>query len=313
MLKSRQKVVVPNFKEILEDLGYKFSFNGGKELRTSAVYRNGKNSNSVIVSEDGFYDFGESRKGSIIDLVCLTTGIDYDEFPYLSELKERNPKVELTQYLNTPHYYSEDILKRLSPSYNYFESRGISKKTQKLFECGVASEGKMRNRIVFPIRDEKSRIIGFSGRILGEHNNNTPYPKWLNIGLKRFFIYNLLLSAESAKTEGVIVVVESIGDLLSFYEVGIKNVFCTFGLKIHKALLQFILQNRLGVVVAFNNDERQQGNKAAEKAKESLEKYMNSENISINLPANIEDWNDVLLRDKNELLNWYKGLSLTNL
>jgi hypothetical protein len=292
MLKKNTQLVVPKFKEILTDLGIPLSFNG-KEWRAQAIWRGGSNKTSVILSESGYYDFGTTEKGSIQQLICRITGIDYDEVGQLVEIKESHPEVSIKSRLDYPKIYNENCLSKLTLDYSYWESRGISVVTQKKFEVGVARENKMFGRTVFPIRKEDGKIIGFAGRSIKE---TPPYPKWILIGFKRFFTYSYQNCMEEILDKNHIILVESIGDLLSLYESGVRNVMASFGLKVHNGILKTIIKNNLHVSLSFNNDERLQGNKAADLSKKMLEKYINSDKINIVLPER-NDWNVTLLQD----------------
>lgn len=292
MLKSNQQYIVPNFKEILTDLGVPI-FNNGGEWRAQAIWRGGSNKSSVIINEHSYYDFGTSKRGSMQELICRITGVDLDEVEQLIELKEAAPTISLNSRLNYPKIYNEECLSKLYPDYTYWEGRGISPYVQKVFEVGYAKEHKMAGRMVFPIRKDDGKIIGFAGRVVKE---NPPYPNWILIGFKRFFTYSYQNCMEAIEQENRVIIVESIGDLLSLYQAGIKNVMASFGLKVHKSLLKLIITHNLRVTLSFNNDERKQGNNAAEAAKQSLEKFMNPDKVEIILPER-NDWNATLLED----------------
>jgi DNA primase len=292
MLKANQQYIVPNFKEILTDLGVPI-FNRGGEWRAQAIWRGGSNKTSVIIDERSYYDFGTTEKGSMQQLICRITGIDIDEVDQLIELKETTPTISLNSRLNYPKIYNEECLSKLYPDYTYWEGRGISPYVQKVFEVGYAKEHKMAGRMVFPIRKDDGKIIGFAGRVVKDSPN---YPKWILIGFKRFFTYSYPNCMEAIEQENRVIIVESIGDLLSLYQAGIKNVMASFGLKVHKSLLKLIMTHNLRVTLSFNNDERKQGNDAAEAAKQSLERFINPDKIQIILPER-NDWNTTLLED----------------
>jgi DNA primase len=284
---------VGNFKEILADLGMPLSFNG-KEWRGQAIWRNGSNKTSVIVDPSGYFDFGSRAKGSVQNLIAKICGVDEDEVGQIVELKAASPSVNVKRITDSPKIYGEECLSKLDTDYTYWENRGISMATQKIFEVGFARQNKMGGRTVFPIRRDDSKIIGFAGREAKESKGK--YPKWILIGFKKFFTYSYQNCMDEIKKSNRIILVESIGDLLSLYESGVKNVMATFGLRVHKGLLKLIIINNLHVTISFNNDERMQGNEACVYTKSQLSKYINESKINIVTPVR-NDWNDTLLKD----------------
>lgn len=286
MIQGEKRIVVPKFKEILSDLGVPITING-TQVRCQATWRNGENKTSVWITDERYHDFGTGKGGSILDLICKISGIDSDEFSFLTEMREANPGLSLIKKLEFPKIYNESCLAKLSQDFSYWESRGISRNTQRLFEVGYASEHKMAGRTVFPIRKDDGKLIGFAGRVI---KDNPKYPKWILIGLKRFFTYSQQNCLDEILKKERIIIVESIGDLLSLYESGVKNVMASFGLKIHKELLKLIIKNKLSVTLSFNNDERKQGNNAAISNKKNLSSYISEERIDILLPE-LNDWN----------------------
>ncbi len=306
---------ITHWREILESLGYKL-INNGKDIRTSAVWRNGNNATSVVIyPEQGkFYDYGEQMGGSIKKLIALTKGIDEGEIEDVLDYIEKKPHVTFTQAINIPRVYSDECLTRLTRDYSYFESRGISKETQMVFEAGFCTRESFAGRMVFPIRDFHNKIIGFTGRWTKPITNG--YPKWLIKGPKRFFVYNHRVATPAIKEKNQIILVESIGDVLSLYECGIHNAICLFGLNISSGVIKYLISLNCEIIIATNKDGDDKGNHGENGAKliqSKLLKYFNPSKIKIKLPTS-NDFNEMLCEESGRLkiTSWYKSINNIN-
>jgi len=85
------------------------------------------------------------------------------------------------------------------------------------------------NRLLFPIRDLRGRIVGFGGRVLGDGE-----PKYLNspesqVFRKRQLLYNLDSAKHAIRKAESVVVVEGYFDVLRLVECGIENVVAPLG------------------------------------------------------------------------------------
>jgi DNA primase len=166
---------------------------------------------------------------------------------------------------------------------------------------GIAENGKMKNRYVFPIFNSKKEIVGFSGR---DVTNNSKI-KWKHLGDKINWCYPSFLNLEEIKSQKEAILVESIGDCLSLWDAGIKNTIVTFGLEISISILNFLLKvDPNKIYISFNNDQEKNnaGNIAAEKGKNKLLRYFDPKQIEIKLP----DKKDFGEMSVDEILIWKK-------
>jgi DNA primase len=135
----------------------------------------------------------------------------------------------------------------------FYEKRGISEKTQKIFECGYAGGGKMYRRIVFPIYNLNNEIHGFSGRTVIDGDN---IPKWKHMGRKTNWIYPHHLAHSHIEKSREVILVESIGDCMALYEAGFNNVLMLAGLDISSKIMSYLNTFNLNkIIVAMNNDK----------------------------------------------------------
>jgi len=299
-----------SIKESLNELGYSIVSSQGDFFRTKALYRGGKTLTSLSVNKKTgkFYDFGNRTSGSWEDFLKLVLGdspITIQNFLLNDETIIEKP-LEKIKYMDFKTYPIE-MLEKLIPFYTFYEKKGIDAKIQKLFSCGLATNGLLKNRIVFPIKNLNNQIIGFAGRII---NDNPKYPKWLLKGPKRLFCYPLFLNKEIILKQRTVILVESIGDVLALWQAGVYNVLCLFGLSIGTEVLkQLITLNVSKIIISLNNDtdsDENHGQEASMDIVKKLKKYFDVKNIHI-IPPPHNDFGD---SSTEENVTWYKGLNV---
>lgn len=305
-------------EEILTSLGYKLQ-DRGRYWQTSAIYRNGDNKTALQIYKDtGIWkDYVEQSAFMPFEKllkVTLKTNSDEEIKKYkikddFFELKHTNSqrKIEMEKT------YPETCLKRLLPHYKFYNDKGIDTETLKLFKAGLATEGKMYQRFVFPIYNLNNQIHGFSGRDMAQSSDR---PKWKHIGVKSKWIYPHLLSTDYVTKTQEVFLVESIGDLLNLYQNNIKNVFCTFGLEIPPSLISYLVGlNPEKIFICFNNDENSKynsGYNACLKNFIKLQSFFDNHKVYIHLPLK-NDFGDM---KNSEIENWYdsrKNIDKNNL
>jgi len=128
---------------------------------------------------------------------------------------------------------------------------------------------KFSGRIIFPIKDHKGNIVGFGGRAIDENR----HPKYLNspetqVYKKSKVLYGLFENSQIIKEKSQAVIVEGYMDLISLYQIGIKNVVATLGTALTKEHVNLLKKYVKEVIVMFDSDEA--GKKAAIRAAEIL-------------------------------------------
>lgn len=183
----------------------------------------------------------------------------------------------------------------------YLKSRGLTSEIAKEFVIGYAPDGwdnlvsglhadeamkaqlvetgmlvkkdngraydRFRNRIMFPIRDGRGRVIAFGGRII----NPEDQPKYLNspetsIFHKTYTLYGLYEMRQSRQAFNHVLVVEGYMDVVALAQFGIRNAVATLGTAITAEHLDILFRQVDDVVFCFDGDEA--GKKAAWKALE---------------------------------------------
>jgi len=127
---------------------------------------------------------------------------------------------------------------------------------------------RFRDRIMFPIRDRRGRVIGFGGRTLGDET-----PKYLNSPETELFhkgkeLYGLYEARKHSGELQRLIVVEGYMDVASLAQHGIKNVVATLGTATTINHLEKLFRIVPEVVFCFDGDRA--GRQAAWRAVETV-------------------------------------------
>jgi DNA primase len=138
-----------------------------------------------------------------------------------------------------------------------------------LAEAGLAGRGgrdTFRNRLVFPISDERGQVLGFGGRALGE-----AVPKYLNtpetgVYHKSTALFGLDQARQALRERRAAVVVEGYFDVLAAHAAGVANVVASSGTALTREQVRIIARHADEVVLCFDGDAA--GRRAAARAVE---------------------------------------------
>lgn len=146
--------------------------------------------------------------------------------------------VELLEYLKGLGYKTEDIYANNLISKN--EKRG------NYFD-------RFRNRIIFPIIDTRSRVLGFGGRVLDDS-----LPKYLNSSETEIFhkgsnLYGLnIVQKESDRNK--ILLVEGYMDVISLYKHGINFAIASLGTALTREQAKLIKRFGKEIYICYDGD-----------------------------------------------------------
>ena len=148
-----------------------------------------------------------------------------------------------------------------------------------LIEAGLLIEkdsggyyDRFRDRIMFPIRDTRGRVMGFGGRVLGEDT-----PKYLNSPETPVFhkgreLYGLYEARKAIRQLDRLLVVEGYMDTVALAQFGIRYVVATLGTAITRDHLEKIFRLVPEVVFCFDGDRA--GREAAWRALQNTLPFM---------------------------------------
>ena len=197
-------------------------------------------------------------------------------------------------------FYRDQLRGRDNSAINYLKKRGIEGAVIEDYEIGYAPKGwqnllnklgksataktrlteagmtirndsdgfydRFRDRIMFPIRDQRGRMIGFGGRVLGDDN-----PKYMNTPETPLFhkgreLYGLYHARRKNKQPERLYVVEGYMDVIALARNGILNAVATLGTAATENHLEKLYRVSNRLEFCFDGDEA--GRKAAWRALE---------------------------------------------
>ncbi|MCT2530149.1 DNA primase [SAR92 clade bacterium H921] len=113
---------------------------------------------------------------------------------------------------------------------------------------------RFRHRIMFPIRDQRGRTIGFGGRVLDDST-----PKYLNSPETPVFhkgreLYGLYEARQALKEIPHLIMVEGYMDVIALAQYGIHNAVATLGTALTESHLQKLFRYTSELVFCFDGD-----------------------------------------------------------
>lgn len=184
---------------------------------------------------------------------------------------------------------------------NYLKSRGLTGKIAAAFGIGYGPEGwdnlikaigdsdqklkllnesgmlvvkpeekkqydRFRHRIMFPIRDQRGRTLGFGGRVLDDST-----PKYLNSPETPIFhkgreLYGLYEARQALKEIPYLLMVEGYMDVIALAQFGIHNAVATLGTALTDNHLKKLFRYTSEIVFCFDGDNA--GRRAAARSLE---------------------------------------------
>ncbi|OZG70064.1 DNA primase [Hahella sp. CCB-MM4] len=125
-----------------------------------------------------------------------------------------------------------------------------------------------QNRLMFPIRDTRGRVVAFGGRTLGQDRS-----KYINSPENPIFhkskqLYGLWEARKQAKQLEQLIVVEGYLDVISLSQFGITNAVAAMGTATNEENLSHLLSTCPDIVFCFDGDKA--GLNAADKALRNL-------------------------------------------
>jgi DNA primase len=142
----------------------------------------------------------------------------------------------LYKYLKAKQY-SDELLKQ-SGLFNVDERRGMS--------------DKFWNRVIYPIMDINSRVIGFGGRVMGDGK-----PKYLNSPETRIFdksrnLYGLHIARKSRRKN--LIICEGYMDVIAMHQAGFTNAVASLGTALTSQQCSLMKRFTNEVLVIYDSD-----------------------------------------------------------
>ena len=119
---------------------------------------------------------------------------------------------------------------------------------------------RFRKRLMFPIQDERGRVIAFGGRILEDNKIKDPTrPQAKYINSSENIVYSKgrhLFGLYAAKQQKIdkILIVEGYMDAISLHQRGITNVVASLGTALTEAQGRLLRKNSQQVIIGYDSD-----------------------------------------------------------
>jgi len=113
---------------------------------------------------------------------------------------------------------------------------------------------RFRNRLMFPIRDVKGRVVGFGGRALDDS-----IPKYLNSPQSLLFdkssiIYGIERASAAVKQHDSVVITEGYMDALAAHQFGFENTVASMGTALTEKQISTLRKLTRNIIVALDAD-----------------------------------------------------------
>lgn len=185
-------------------------------------------------------------------------------------------------------FYENNLHSASGQAMNYLLGRGISLATIKEFRLGLAASGwdnlinflrsknvslalmeqaglvlpkdsggyydRFRNRIIFPVFDIRSRLIGFGARVM-----DNSLPKYINspetpVYSKGRNLFGFNLSKDFIRDADSVVIVEGYLDFMIPYQEGLKNIVASQGTALTLEQIKLLKRYTHNVVIIYDGD-----------------------------------------------------------
>lgn len=132
-----------------------------------------------------------------------------------------------------------------------------------LFKAGLISRSgignlfdRFRGRVIFTLRDQRSNVVGFAGRLLDPDAKEAKYINTAEtpVYIKGDVLYGLDVTKDEIKKEGFAVVVEGEIDCIQSYQAGVRNVVAIKGSALTGGQVSLLKRYTDNVYLALDSD-----------------------------------------------------------
>ncbi len=221
-----------------------------------------------------------------VQYLAHSLGLEIPEEASTKTKSDSNSDAHYSLLSNVSRYYQQQ-LRASPPAIHYLKSRGLTGEIAKQFALGFAPAGwenlrsvftdsqsqqslqihglmiqkddhrcfdRFRNRIIFPIRDVRGRVIAFGGRTIGDDP-----PKYLNspetpLFHKSLELYGLYESLQHHRQLQRLIIVEGYLDVIALHQHGITYTVATMGTATSEKHLQKLLRYTHEIIFCFDGD-----------------------------------------------------------
>lgn len=241
-----------------------------------------------------------------VEKLATNAGIEVPREQVSFEARQEQQHQPLFEHMKRASDFYQQMLRnhaQKNQAVSYLQKRGLSGQAAKFFAIGYAPQGwdnlqqqlaadnkeyikqliscgmliekedgrtydRFRDRIMFPIRDARGRVIAFGGRVLGDEK-----PKYLNSPETPIFqkgreLYGLYEARKIRQKLTRFIIVEGYMDVVALAEFGIHYAVATLGTATSEHHLRRLFKIVPEVIFCFDGD--QAGRTAAARAMETV-------------------------------------------
>lgn len=223
--------------------------------------------------------------------LAARAGLRVPGVEYSGETEKRRLKEKLMQVVQLAAGFFQHILDHPQAgkvAREYLAKRGISLETATRFGLGYAPENpgslknflgkgkftiselvaagllverdngriyhRFRNRLIFPIHNQRGEVIAFGGRLLGQGQ-----PKYLNSPETPLFdksknLYAFHLARESIRKENRAIIFEGYMDVITAHQAGISNAVASLGTSLTEAQARLLRNQAQEAIIVYDAD-----------------------------------------------------------
>ncbi|RAU17918.1 DNA primase [Nitrincola tibetensis] len=270
-----------------------------------------------------------------------------DENPTHNSAKKHKVKEQLNLLDQATAFYQQQLASssERQKAIDYLQKRGLSDKTIQHFQIGFSPSGwdnllkhfknlpnpqlqlqsaglvvhneeknrfydRFRDRIMFPIRDVRGRVIAFGGRVLGDEK-----PKYLNSSETDTFhksreLYGLYEARQATRNLSKIMIVEGYMDVVGLAQHGITWAVATLGTATTEQHLNRLFKVVSELIFCFDGDKA--GRTAAQRALDiSLPTIQDGQTVKFLFLPEGEDPDSLIRKEGQEAFEQRISQSLT--
>lgn len=224
-----------------------------------------------------FTCFACGEKGDVIHFLQKIERVSFGEA--VKKLKMENGKLKIKSEVKPEVKLTKRVCETEKQNLLFFSSllpaaSGDSDLTPTWLDFGVGTSPAMvvgewkamRNRLVFPIRDEEGILVGFGARRLTETSGS---PKYINsptseLYRKNEILYGLHIARKVIREKQYAILVEGYKDVLAMHAAGFRNTVALCGTALCDGHIALLKKYTSRVLVMLDADTA--GRKASEKA-----------------------------------------------
>lgn len=225
-----------------------------------------------------------------LEYLAKRAGVELKRYQKTEEDIRKERLLQLHQLAGEVYHHLLTSHKLGKRAYNYLKERGITDKSTEIFQLGyapdsweslgnyflskkytlselldsglgIAKEGgrrfydRFRGRVMFPLKNFKGQIVGFSGRSLTAEE-----PKYINspetlIFSKSSILFGFDLTKSEIKKQKNAVVVEGLFDVITPYQVGVRNVVASLGTALTPSQIKLLSRVADSITFCFDTDK----------------------------------------------------------